>query len=71
MPKGFLTGGSLYNNSQNLPGTGTTIVDLRGGEQTLFFQAPAGSGLTTGLAVLKAGFVIVGNMPTTGGTAAT
>ncbi|MGA8438414.1 MAG: hypothetical protein WB762_27090 [Candidatus Sulfotelmatobacter sp.] len=46
-------------------------MDFRGGEQTLFFQAPAGSGLTTGLAVLKAGFVIVGNMPTTGGTAAT
>ncbi len=80
VPAGFPTGGLLdagdilvsnYNNNQNLQGTGTTIVDFRGGEQTLFFQAPAGSGLTTGLAVLKAGFVLVGNMPTVDGTSAT
>jgi hypothetical protein len=62
---------SNYNDAQNLQGTGTTIVDFRNGQQTLFFQAPAGSGLSTGLAVLKAGYVLVANMPTTDGTAAT
>jgi hypothetical protein len=73
VPPSFPKGGRLaagdilvsnYNNNQNLRGTGTTIVDFRAGQQTLFFQAPAG----TGLAVLKAGFVLVGNMPTTDGT---
>jgi hypothetical protein len=80
VPPSFPTGGLLdagdilvsnYNNNQNLQGTGTTIVDFRAGHQTLFFQAPAGSGLSTGLAVLKAGFVLVGNMPTTDGTSNT
>lgn len=80
VPTGFPTSGLLkpgdilvsnYNNNQNLQGTGTTIVDFRDGEQTLFFQAPAGSGLSTGLAVLKAGFVLVANMPTVDGTFAT
>jgi hypothetical protein len=80
VPPSFPTGGLLdagdilvsnYNNNQNLQGTGTTIVDFRAGQQTLFFQAPAGSGLSTGLAVLKAGFVLVANMPTTDGTSNT
>jgi hypothetical protein len=80
VPPSFPTGGLLdagdilvsnYNNNQNLQGTGTTIVDFRAGQQTLFFHAPAGSGLSTGLAVLKAGFVLVGNMPTTDGTSNT
>jgi hypothetical protein len=80
VPAGFPTGGLLdagdilvsnYNNNQNLQGTGTTIVDFRAGQQTLFFQAPGGSGLSTGLAVLKAGFVLVANMPTTDGTSNT
>jgi hypothetical protein len=80
VPTSFPTGGLLapgdilvsnYNNNQNLQGTGTTIVDFRNGEQTLFFQAPAGSGLSTGLAVLKAGYVLVANMPTVDGTFAT
>lgn len=80
VPAGFPTGGLLepgdiqvsnYNNANNLQGTGTTIVKFRAGQQTLFFQAPAGSGLSTGLAVLKAGFVMVANMPTTDGTANT
>jgi hypothetical protein len=80
VPAGFPTTGSLkpgdilvsnYNNNQNLQGTGTTIVDFRNGEQRLFFQAPAGSGLSTGLAVLKAGYVLVANMPTLDGTSAT
>lgn len=81
VPAGFPAGGLLnpgdilvsnYNNNQNLQGTGTTIVDFRNGNQTLFFQAPSGStGLTTGLYVLKAGFVLVGSMPTKDGTAKT
>lgn len=80
VPAGFPAGGLLapgdilvsnYNNNQNLQGTGTTIVDFRAGQQTQFFQAPAGSGLSTGLAVLKAGFVLVANMPTKDGTSAT
>jgi hypothetical protein len=80
VPAGFPAGGLLnagdilvsnYNNNQNLQGTGTTIVDFRAGQQTLFFQAPAGSGLTTGLFTLRAGYVLVGNMPTTDGTSAT
>jgi hypothetical protein len=80
VPGGFPTGGLLasgdilvsnYNDNQNLQGTGTTIIKFRDGQQTLFFQAPAGSGLSTGLAVLKAGFVLVANMPTTDGTANT
>ena len=80
VPPSFPAGGLLdagdilvsnYNNNQNLQGTGTTIVGFRAGQQTLFFQAPSGSGLSTGLAVLKAGFVLVGNMPTTDGTSNT
>ncbi len=79
VPAGFPAGGLLqpgdilvsnYNNNQNLQGTGTTI-NFRAGQQTLFFQAPTGSGLSTGLAVLKAGFVLEANMPTKDGTSAT
>jgi hypothetical protein len=62
---------SNFNNSGNLQGTGTTIVQFHDGQQSLFFQGPAGLGLTTGLAVLKSGYVLVGNMPTTDGTSAT
>jgi len=81
VPAGFPAGGLLnpgdilvsnYNNNQNLQGTGTTIVDFRSGKQSVFFQAPSGTtGLTTGLYVLKAGFVLVGSMPTLDGTSAT
>jgi len=80
VPPSFPKGGLLhsgdilvsnYNNSQNLQGTGTTIVQFHDGTQSVFFQGQSGLGLTTGLAVLKAGFVLVGNMPTTDGTSAT
>ena len=37
------------------------------GQTSLFFQGNAPLGLSTGLAVLKAGFVLVANCPTTGG----
>jgi hypothetical protein len=60
--------------SNNLQGTGTTIVDISPTEQTLFFQgssAPGALGLTTALGVLKSGFVIVGSVPTLDGTSNT
>jgi hypothetical protein len=74
VPAGFPPGGPLpgdilvsnFNASSNLQGTGTTIVRIDpGGGQSLFFQGPAGLGLTTALGVLKSGFVLVGNLPTT------
>ncbi len=82
---GSLTRGSLlisnFNNSENLQGTGTTIVQITpGGTQSLFAQinpatlpgeCPGGVGLTTALAVLPRGYVVVGSLPTSNGTAAT
>ena len=77
VPSGFPRGGTLnpgdilvsnFNASSNLQGTGTTIVKIdSSGQQALFFQAPSGMnvGLTTALAVLSSGFVLVGNVPTT------
>ncbi len=63
---------SNFNNSQNLQGTGTTIVKVvPNGTPQVFFGGPAGLGLTTGLVVLKSGFVIVGSMPSADGTSAT
>ena len=72
---------SNFNNSKNLQGTGTTIMDIApGGKTTVFAQIDAGSlpgpcpggvGLTTALVVLNTGWVIVGSLPTTDGTSAT
>ncbi len=63
---------SNFNNSANLQGTGTTIVDIsKSGAQTLFFQGTAPLGLTTALGTLRAGFVVVGNGPTSDGTSST
>ena len=69
---------SNFNNSSNLQGTGTTIVRIPvTGPVSLFFTAPTpaagapGFGLSTALAVLRKGFVIVGNVPSKDGTAAT
>jgi hypothetical protein len=61
-------------NPQNKQGLGTTIVDISAaGLQTLFFQGsgPTQSGLSTALGTLRAGFIVVGNAPTTDGSAAT
>src|SRR5215469_2730089 len=65
----------------NFQGTGTTIVDVApDGTVSLFAQinantlpgpCPGGVGLTTALAVLRSGWVIVGSLPTTDGTSAT
>jgi DNA-binding beta-propeller fold protein YncE len=72
---------SNFNNSANLQGTGTTIVQISpSGTQTLFAQinadslpgpCPGGVGLTTALSVFKTGWVIVGSLPTSDGTSAT
>lgn len=70
---------SNFNNAANNQGTGTTIVQMTpNGSQQLFAQidptavsCPGGIGLTTALVVLKSGFVVVGSLPTTDGTAAT
>jgi len=82
---GDLTAGNIlvsnFNNSSNLQGTGTTIVQITPrGTQSLFAQidaatlpgaCPGGIGLTTALAVLPSGWVVVGSLPTTDGTSAT
>jgi hypothetical protein len=60
---------SNFNNSTNAQGTGTTIVTVSpNGQTALFFQGTPPLGLTTALGVLKNGFVIVGNVPTTNGS---
>jgi hypothetical protein len=81
VPPGFPTGGttspgdilvSNFNSSANLQATGTTIVRVpTTGANTVFYQGPAGLGLTTALNVLRAGVVVVGNLPTTDGSCAT
>ncbi len=72
---------SNFNNSENLQGTGTTIVQISpSGAVSLFAQidpsslpgpCPGGVGLTTALAILPHGFVVVGSLPTSNGQAAT
>ncbi len=83
---GNLTAGHIlvsnFNNSGNLQGTGTTIVDVspdlssvtqfaRIDPAALPGLCPGGVGLTTALVVLRSGWVIVGSLPTTDGTSAT
>jgi hypothetical protein len=63
---------SNFNNNENLQGTGTTIIRIDAhGKSSLFFQGQKGLGLTAALGVLRAGIVIVGNLPTTDGTSNT
>jgi hypothetical protein len=70
---------SNFNNGANQQGTGTTIVQIApNGTFSLFAQidptkvsCTGGIGLTTALVALQSGFVIVGSLPTTDGTAAT
>jgi hypothetical protein len=84
VPPQFAQGGPLnpgdilvsnFNNAANSQGMGRTIVRVTpNGQTSVFFQAPAditNVGLTTALGVLKSGFVIVGNLPTTDGTSNT
>ncbi len=72
---------SNFNNSGNLQGAGTTIMDISpDGKASVFAHlnpaeltdiCPDGIGLTTALVVLRSGWVIVGSLPTTDGTSAT
>ncbi len=72
---------SNFNDKANQQGTGTTIVEISpGGHRTLFARlkasrlpgkCPGGVGLTTALVTLRGGWVIVGSLPSTDGTAAT
>jgi hypothetical protein len=72
---------SNFNNSDNLQGTGTTIVEISpSGEVRLFASldaaalpgsCPGGVGLTTALVALRSGWVIVGSLPTSDGSSAT
>ncbi|MBV9761118.1 MAG: hypothetical protein JO340_11185 [Acidobacteriaceae bacterium] len=78
VPHDFASGGAIhpgdilvsnFNNSQNLQGTGSTIVSIAAdGHPSLFFQGHKGLGLSTALAVLKSGVVLVGNVPTKDGS---
>lgn len=69
-----------FNNQGNLQGTGSTIIDYRPSTgQTFTFATvphdlagcPGGVGLTTAMAMLKSGWVIVGSAPSTDGTTKT
>jgi hypothetical protein len=82
VPEGFPDMGTIahgdllisnFNNSNNKQGTGSTIVKIvpNAKQATTFFQGPTNIGLTTALGVLRAGFVIVGNTPTSDGTFST
>ena len=64
---------SNFNNAQNLQGTGTTIVRIpqKGSLSVFFTSSPQQQGLSTALAVLQEGLVIVGNFPSADGTCAT
>lgn len=72
---------SNFNNSGNLQGTGSTIMQVSPqGMTSVFAQigtdgaaaaCPGGIGLTTALVALRRGWVVVGSLPTQDGTAAT
>ncbi len=78
VPAGFPTGGAInpgdilisnFNNSSNLQGTGTTIVDVPPTQPVFqYFGGTAPLGLTTALNILQKGFVLVGNFPSPDGT---
>jgi hypothetical protein len=86
VPAGFPAGASIapgdvlvsnFNNSSNAQGTGTTIVALNPsglpampGTAATFYTSEL-PGLSTALGVLRGGYVLVGNVPTTDGTFAT
>ena len=69
-----------FNNSANLQGLGTTIMDWNPTSKRLTTLAtiprhlpscPGGIGLTTALTMLKTGWIIVGSLPSQDGTTAT
>ena len=69
-----------FNNSGNLQGLGSTIVDYNPSTKRLSVfaaiprhlpQCPGGIGLTTAMTMLRSGWVIVGSLPSQDGTTAT
>lgn len=82
VPEGFPGGGKIragdvlvsnFNDSNNTQGNGTTIISFRPdgavaapGTANTFYSSPL-PGLSTALGVLRGGFVVVGNLPTTNG----
>jgi len=65
---------SNFNDPSNVQGTGTTIIKLTPNgiiappmAASIFFKSKL-VGLTTALGVLERGFVVVGNLPNSGGT---
>ena len=71
---------SNFNNSANLQGTGTTIVQISPSGYVSTFATlhgplpgacPGGIGLTTALTTLPGGWVVVGSLPTSNGMSAT
>ena len=72
---------SNFNNSKNLQGTGTTIVQISPtGKLSVFAtirqsslpnSCPGGVGLTTALSILQDGWVVVGSLPTRNGMSPT
>jgi hypothetical protein len=69
-----------FNNVSNLQGTGGTIVLINPATRAVrlfaklprtLAQCPGGIGLSTALAMLRSGWVIVGSTPSTDGTTAT
>jgi hypothetical protein len=80
---GLLTQGDIlvsnFNDKANVQGTGTTLVEVSpGGRARLFANVsalpagqacPGGVGLTTALAILPGGWVVVGSLPTAAGGA--
>ena len=82
VPEGFPGGGAIktgdvlvsnFNDNTNTQGNGTTIVSFSpdgavavSGTANTFYTSPL-PGLSTALGVLRGGFVVVGNVPTTGG----
>ena len=66
-----------FNDRNNLQGVGTTIVDYNTDSNTTSLfgsvpknlaSCPGGVGMTTAMAILKSGYVIVGSLPSTDGT---
>ncbi len=62
---------SNFNNSQNLQGTGTTILRVDKTGKTSTFYTSTALGLTAAIGVLSDGIVLIGNLPTADGTSAT
>ena len=74
-PGGFLHPGNIlvsnFNSGSGLQGTGNTVMRINSAGQVSTFYKGHGLGLTTALDVLRRGYVVVGNLPSTDGSAAT